>query len=337
MGRASVEGLIAPSFILITEVFGETCNSITRKSLEDVFLRNVFPPGYHFPSKRECPPGLSATVQLPIFGDVSQTVDPDNSNNPCSVPTRAQIRGSYSVSDGLLSYNFTFGSNAPSFDDSKLYKGGAATLLHFHGPAARGQAVGNPIAVSSTVGSFPLSPEEVREVEAGRWYINIHSDSCPNGELRAQLDLIGTPGFTSAQLAGGLPVFGDVRQTVDPDNFNYPCVFPSRAQIRGTYAFDAKSLLFKYRFTFGDNAPGFDNSKLFSDGSATLLHFHGPAPRGQAVGNPVAVTSTTGEFSLTAEQGAEVQAGLWYINIHSNACPNGELRAQLDVIRTGKL
>jgi len=305
--------------------------------LEDVFLRSAFPSGYQFPSKRVCPPGLLAATQLPIFGDVSQTVDPDNFNNPCAVPSRAQIRGSYSVSNGLLSYNFTFGSNAPSFDDSKLYKGGDATLLHFHGPAPRGQAVGNPIAVSSTTGSFPLTPQQVAEVEAGLWYINIHSNSCPNGELRAQLDLIATsPGFTLAQLAGGLPVFGDVSQTVDPDNFNNPCVFPSRAQIRGTYAFDAKSLLFKYRFTFGDNAPSFDNSKLFA-GDATLLHFHGPAPRGQAVGNPIAVSSTTGTFSLTAQQGSEVQAGLWYINIHSNACPNGELRAQLDVIRTGKL
>jgi hypothetical protein len=53
-----VGGTLAGSFILITEVFGETCNAITIESLADVLLKSKFPSGYRFPSDRECPPGL---------------------------------------------------------------------------------------------------------------------------------------------------------------------------------------------------------------------------------------------------------------------------------------
>jgi hypothetical protein len=35
--------------------------------------------------------------------------------------------------------------------------------------------------------------------------------------------------------------------------------------------------------------------------------------------------------SLTAEQEADLKAGNYYVNIHSNANPGGELRAQLNL------
>jgi hypothetical protein len=127
-----------------------------------------------------------------------------------------------------------------------------------------------------------LSPQQVADAQAGLFYINIHSDACPNGELRAQLDLALPDGFALAELAAPLPIFGSVDQTVDPDNFNNPCEFPSRAQIRGTYFVDATSGIFNFNVTFGSNAPSFDDNKLLKGGPATLLHFHGPGPRGEA-------------------------------------------------------
>lgn len=139
------------------------------------------------------------------------------------------------------------------------------------------------------------------------------------------------PVFTAAQLQAGLPIKGDVSQTVDPDNNNQNCVMPSQSQVRGTYTLDVNSWRFSYDFTFGSNAPNFNDNLLFKNGFATLLHFHGPAPRGQAAPNPINVSSTRGSFLLTAAQGAEVQEGLWYLNIHSSLCPNGELRAQMDI------
>jgi hypothetical protein len=304
---------------------------------------------------------------LPIFGSVDQTVDPDNFLNPCVFPSRAQIRGTYGLSGATFSYDLTFGSNAPSFDDLKLFKGAPATLLHFHsqsppGGAPRGMAAGNPFNVSSIKGSFLLNPAEIADLQAGMWYINIHSDYCPNGELRAQLDVKPAPlapplaaaaapplfakpfaplapfALAAAAAPLGMPIFGDNSQTVDPDNFNNPCVVPSRAQLRGSFAIDVASGIFSYDVAFGSNAPSFDDGNLFFGGFATLFHFHGPAPRGQGVGVIFAVDPPVpgaGFFPLTPQQVAEAQAGLMYINIHSNVCPNGELRAQLDVLPNG--
>jgi hypothetical protein len=57
-----IEGAIAGATDLIIKVFGETCTTISRSSLEDVFLRNIFPPGYRFPSDRICPSGVAAQI-----------------------------------------------------------------------------------------------------------------------------------------------------------------------------------------------------------------------------------------------------------------------------------
>lgn len=45
--------------------------------------------------------------------------------------------------------------------------------------------------------------------------------------------------------------------------------------------------------------------------------------------DPEAANQITGEATLTDEQAADLQAGKWYINIHTAQYPDGELRGQL--------
>jgi hypothetical protein len=72
---------------------------------------------------------------------------------------------------------------------------GAATMAHFHGPAAEGKngppviwlaekgaTVGNPIKGQAT-----LTPEQAQQFTAGEWYINVHTQANPNGEIRGQV------------------------------------------------------------------------------------------------------------------------------------------------------
>lgn len=72
-------------------------------------------------------------------------------------------------------------------------------------------------------------------------------------------------------------------------------------------------------------------------GPATAAHFHGPAAVGMNA--PPVVTSTvspspiTGSATLTEKQFADLQAGLWYYNVHSAAFPNGEIRGQMVRVR----
>lgn len=71
----------------------------------------------------------------------------------------------------------------------------ATTMAHFHGPAKvgknappviwlskQGAPPPNPIAGSAT-----LTPEQAKEFSAGEWYVNVHTQAHPAGEIRGQV------------------------------------------------------------------------------------------------------------------------------------------------------
>ena len=69
-------------------------------------------------------------------------------------------------------------------------------------------------------------------------------------------------------------------------------------------------------------------------GPATGAHFHGPAMPGANAGVVVPITGSLtspirGVASLTAAQAADLMAGKWYVNLHTAANPNGEIRGQI--------
>jgi len=68
-------------------------------------------------------------------------------------------------------------------------------------------------------------------------------------------------------------------------------------------------------------------------GDATAAHFHGPADPGENAGPVVPISDVAsgsqGEADLTDEQAADLQAGKWYVNVHTAANPNGEIRGQV--------
>jgi hypothetical protein len=70
-------------------------------------------------------------------------------------------------------------------------------------------------------------------------------------------------------------------------------------------------------------------------GPATAGHIHGPALPGANAGvvvpfpNAASANPITGEARITAEQLAQLNAGQWYVNIHTARFPGGEIRGQL--------
>ena len=69
-------------------------------------------------------------------------------------------------------------------------------------------------------------------------------------------------------------------------------------------------------------------------GPLTGAHFHGPAMAGANAGVVVPITGNLtspirGAATLTAAQAADLMAGKWYVNLHTAANPNGEIRGQL--------
>lgn len=68
---------------------------------------------------------------------------------------------------------------------------GTVSNAHFHGPAAPGTnggvQVGIDFSSNPTEGSASLSDQQISDLLAGLWYVNIHSTFAPGGEIRGQV------------------------------------------------------------------------------------------------------------------------------------------------------
>ena len=72
---------------------------------------------------------------------------------------------------------------------------GDAIAMHFHGPAKKGDDSGVQVNIgkmsglnSPVTGETTLKPEQVKQVENGMWYINVHTPANKSGEIRGQVE-----------------------------------------------------------------------------------------------------------------------------------------------------
>ena len=69
-------------------------------------------------------------------------------------------------------------------------------------------------------------------------------------------------------------------------------------------------------------------------GPAMAAHFHGPAKAGANAGVAVAIGKdpagvVTAKATLTDAQIKDLEAGMWYVNVHTEANKGGEIRGQM--------
>ena len=68
---------------------------------------------------------------------------------------------------------------------------GPATMAHFHGPAAAGANAGVAVPVeakaSPFMGSAELTAAQAADLEAGKYYFNVHTADNKGGEIRGQM------------------------------------------------------------------------------------------------------------------------------------------------------
>lgn len=71
---------------------------------------------------------------------------------------------------------------------------GPATAGHIHGPAAMGANAGPVIPFkklkSPIKGSATLTDAQVADLEAGKYYVNVHTKANPDGEIRGQIETV---------------------------------------------------------------------------------------------------------------------------------------------------
>jgi hypothetical protein len=92
---------------------------------------------------------------------------------------------------GMADVTFDTGSKELSWSIEFSGLSGPATAAHFHGPAAPGENAGPVITIedleSPSEGSATLTDEQIEQLTGGQWYVNVHTEANPNGEIRGQV------------------------------------------------------------------------------------------------------------------------------------------------------
>ncbi|MDU0354687.1 CHRD domain-containing protein [Paraglaciecola aquimarina] len=101
--------------------------------------------------------------------------------------------GSGSMGTGVASMMFDDATNGFSWKISWSGLTGNVTVAHFHGAALFNQNAGVQLPLSvvanSANGNSVLTDEQATDLLAGLWYINIHTDAFPAGEIRGQVSV----------------------------------------------------------------------------------------------------------------------------------------------------
>jgi hypothetical protein len=105
---------------------------------------------------------------------------------------KAEVPPTTSNASGDVLATLDTGSKKLTYTITYIGLSGPATAAHFHGPAAAGANAGvavpigsNPASPSS--GSVTLTDAQIKDLEAGNWYANVHTEANKGGEIRGQL------------------------------------------------------------------------------------------------------------------------------------------------------
>ena len=103
--------------------------------------------------------------------------------------------GAGGTGTGVGTMTFDTVTNILSWNVSHSGLSSAVTDAHFHGPALPSQNAGVQVGLSSSpaMGSTVISPAQASDLLSGLWYINIHSNAFPGGEIRGQVNVVPIP------------------------------------------------------------------------------------------------------------------------------------------------
>jgi len=160
-----------------------------------------------------------------------------------------------------------------------------------------------------------LTPSQITSFDAQGLYYNVHSTANPGGQIRGQI----APSSTAFVTDSGVPATSNTfsallsgAQEVPPNT--------SKASAYGTIILDPVAKTISGVLVTSGIA-----------GTAAHIHKEQPGVSGAVVfpltGGPTVWTLAA--TSISDERIADLKAGAYYLNVHSAAAPNGELRGQL--------
>jgi len=129
---------------------------------------------------------LSLAAPALVFADTMNfSADLKSSSEvpPKDSPGHGQFTATFDTSTKQLQYKATYADLT-----------GPATMAHIHGPASAGKNAGVVIPVpkdkvaSPIEGTATLSDAQAKELVAGNYYFNVHTEKNPGGEIRGQIE-----------------------------------------------------------------------------------------------------------------------------------------------------
>jgi hypothetical protein len=120
-------------------------------------------------------PAIAATISYKADMTGAQETPPNNSKGKGSVVAK------FDAATKILTWTITYSGLT-----------GAATAAHFHGPAKMDVKAPPEVPIkgdlaSPITGKATLTDQQIKDLEAGLWYFNVHTAKYPDGEIRGQL------------------------------------------------------------------------------------------------------------------------------------------------------
>ena len=105
---------------------------------------------------------------------------------------KSEVPANTSAGTGSADLDYDAASKKLSWKVTYSGLSGPATAAHFHGPAESGKNAGVAVAIpnagsSPVEGSATLTDAQAADLDAGKYYVNIHTAANPGGEIRGQV------------------------------------------------------------------------------------------------------------------------------------------------------
>ena len=104
----------------------------------------------------------------------------------------AEVPATDSKATGVVDATYDTTAKKLSWTITSVGLTGAATAAHFHGPAEAGKNAApvlpiNGNLVSPIKGDATLTDAQAADLQAGKWYFNVHTAAHKDGEIRGQV------------------------------------------------------------------------------------------------------------------------------------------------------
>ena len=134
---------------------------------------------------------LASTVAFAGCGMMPSSMASDTVTFGATLSGAAEVPPTNSAGTGTLVATLNKGSSVLNWRLNFSGLTGPAVAAHFHGPALPGANAGVvvpiPLAMTPAEGQATLTPAQVADLTAGKWYVNVHTGAHPGGEIRGQV------------------------------------------------------------------------------------------------------------------------------------------------------